>query len=100
MSELLKELAEGIDIPCQLKIPEKPPEWLDKAKFERGREFFIRNPLSVLMSNFRNLVLGLSVVNLCDVLVLTEKSETKKKAFGRYLETGYFMNKWLMKSRP
>ena len=60
----LDELAEGIDIPCKLKVPSNPPIWLDKEKFKRGREFFEKNPLSVLVSNYRNLVLGLSISNL------------------------------------
>ena len=60
----LDELAEGIDIPCELKVPNDPPKWLDKEKFKRGREFFEKNQLSVFVSNYRNLVLGLSISNL------------------------------------
>ena len=60
----LEELAEGMDIPCQLKVPSQPPEWLDKDKYYRGRIFFNDNTLSVMVSNFRNLVMGLSISNL------------------------------------
>ena len=35
-----------------------------KARFYRGQEFFRLNPISVLASNYRNLVIGLSVSNL------------------------------------
>ena len=64
MNTYINELAEGIDEPCDLCVPEQPPPWLDKAKFERGRIFFKENTISVLISNFRNLVVGLSVANL------------------------------------
>ena len=64
MTALLNELAKGINVPCDLKVPDNPPEWLDKEKFHRGRKFFRENALSVLMSNFRNLVIGLSIPNL------------------------------------
>ena len=30
------------------------------------------------------------------ILVLTGKSETRKKAFWRYVDTGYYMNRWLL----
>ena len=66
----LDTLAEGIDVPCDLQMPKEPPEWLDKQKFERGRECFKQYPFSVLMSNFRNLVIGLSVPNLWWVIVV------------------------------
>ena len=64
MNAYIKELAEGIDVPCQFEAPRQPPEWLDKDKYEKGKDFFKKNPLSVLLSNFRNLVIGLSVTKL------------------------------------
>ena len=70
MNTYIKELAEGIHVPCEFEIPNEPPEWLDKDKYEKGREFFKQNPLSVLMSNFRNLVIGLSVSKLWYVTIL------------------------------
>ena len=60
----LNRLAEGMDIPCQLKVPTEPPKWLDRDKYMRGRRFFENNTLSVLVSNYRNLVMGLSMSNL------------------------------------
>ena len=33
-------------------------------------------------------------------MVLTQKSETIKKARGRYIDTGYFMTKWLQGPPP
>lgn len=119
MNAHIRELAEGIDVPCQFEAPRQPPEWLDKDKYEKGREFFKKNPLSVMLSNFRNLVIGLSVTKLwfvnytfvkqiefnfsyvfSDILVLTQKTETKKKAFYRYIDTGYFMARWLLGPAP
>ena len=64
MASNLEELACGMHEQCDLKVPSEPPEWLDKDKYLRGRKFFMENALSVFMSNFRNLVIGLSVPNL------------------------------------
>ena len=64
MASNLEELACGMHEQCDLKVPSEPPEWLDKDKYLRGRKFFMENALSVYMSNFRNLVIGLSVPNL------------------------------------
>ncbi len=65
ISEDLRKLTEGVDLPCHFMAPGKSePDWLDKQKFREGQQFFRDNPLSVLMSCFRNLVIGLCVPNL------------------------------------
>jgi hypothetical protein len=40
------------------------------------------------------------VVIFSDALVLTKKSETRKKAFWRYLDTGYYMSQWMTGPPP
>lgn len=96
----LLEFSEGIDVPCTLKMPNEPPEWLDKQMYDEGRKFFLANSVSVLVCNFRNLVIGLCVPNLCDALVLTERSETVKKARWRYIDTSYYMTQWYRGPAP
>ena len=60
----LSELAKGMEVPCKLKVPSQPPKWLDKDKYNRGRAFFEKNTLSVHVSCYSNLVMGLSISNL------------------------------------
>ena len=64
MNTYIKEFVKGIDVPCHFEVPSEPPEWLDKDKYEKGKEFFKKNPLSVFLSIIRNLVVGLSVQKL------------------------------------
>ena len=59
-----QRLLRGIHVDCDLRCPEEPPEWLDKELFKRGQKFFFDNMFGVLISNYRNLVLGLCIPNL------------------------------------
>ena len=64
-SKRLQELMEGIDVDCDLgSTPKSKPPWLDEALFERGQAFYKANAVGILASNFRNLVIGLSIPNL------------------------------------
>ena len=81
-SDLL-EMADGIDIPCDLQVPLSPPPWLDKDLFGLGQKFFWNNPYTVLICSMRSLLIGMSLPNLCIPLVLTRRSETKEKARSR-----------------
>ena len=56
---------DGIEVDCDLgSTPKTRPAWLDEAKFERGQRFYRDNAIGILASNFRNLVIGLSIPNL------------------------------------
>ena len=81
-SDLL-QMADGIDIPCDLEVPKNPPPWLDKELFNLGQRFFWNNPYPVLVCSMRSLLIGMSLPNLCIPLVLTKRSETKEKARSR-----------------
>ncbi|KAL3842533.1 hypothetical protein ACJMK2_020534 [Sinanodonta woodiana] len=72
----------------------EPPDDFDKNKFDRGREFFINNIWSCTLAMQFSLVLGLSVINLLDVLVFTQESDTPKKAFARYVQTYVHILRW------
>jgi len=87
MSVALQEIADGMDEECELRVPAEPPPWLDVELFHTGRQFAINNLISILMSNFRSLMVGMNIPNLWEVLVLTGQSETRKKAFPRYVST-------------
>ena len=77
-SDLL-EMADGIDIPCDLQVPLSPPPWLDRDLFCLGQKFFWNNPYTVLICSMRSLLIGMSLPNLCIPLVLTRRSETKNR---------------------
>lgn len=57
------ELLEGSEVECNAGAADRP-EFLDEAKFEAGIAFFFQNMFGILISNFRNLVVGLCVPNL------------------------------------
>ena len=46
----LIQMADGIDIPCDLEVPKDPPPWLNKDLFHLGQNFFWNNPYPVLVS--------------------------------------------------
>ena len=79
----LLEMADGIDIQCDLKAPLTPPPWLDKKMFYLGQKFFWNNCYTVLICSMRSLLIGMSLPNVCIPLVLTKRSETKEKARSR-----------------
>lgn len=64
VSDQFQEIVEGIDIPCNLQVPEQPPDWLDKEAFCRGQQYFRENRVSVILGCLRNLVAGLLIQNL------------------------------------
>ena len=94
LSEEFQKIVDGMNEPCDLLVPGEPPEWLDRELFEIGRRFYYDNCLGVLFGNFRCLIVGMAVKNLCEVLVLTRRSETPQKAQHRYRATGSFISKW------
>ena len=105
------EILKTVNEPCELKSPKDPPEWLDKDLFKKGLSFLWNYYFVIAFSSFQNLVIGISIPSLwlhkrkmnpvfwqsffcfSYPLVLTKKSETKKKAFVRYTMTGYYMER-------
>ena len=63
-SSELVDFMEGMHIPCDLQVPEKPPDWLDKEKYMLGRKVYFDYRMGVMISNYRNLIIGLSMPNL------------------------------------
>lgn len=67
---------------------------VDLVRFNRGREFFKKNIVQCVLAMLFSLVIGLSIKELLDVLVTTEKSSTPKTALKRYLRTLSHVLKW------
>lgn len=63
-SEDFQRLLTGIEVECDLQVPDKEPEWLDKELFYKGRDHYLQNMGGVYASNFRNLVVGMAIPNL------------------------------------
>ena len=76
----LMQMADGMDIECDLEVPKDPPPWLNKELYHQGQKFFWNNPYPVLVCSMRSLLIGMSIPNLCIPLVITKRSETKEKA--------------------
>ena len=60
----LEDLMAGMDIDCDLQVPEELPPWLDKEKYLRGRNVFESYRLGIVLSNYGSLIIGLCIPNL------------------------------------
>ena len=56
--------------------------------------------ISYSSKGFRVILSFLWIWFFSDILVLTQRSETRKKAYWRYIETGFYMAKWLLGPPP
>ena len=70
------------------------PKELDMAKFERGKQFFIRNVCGCIKGMFLSLIVGLSLDRFLNDLVKTGETSDPVKSFRRYLRTTVHVLKW------
>ncbi|XP_052769404.1 uncharacterized protein LOC128209419 [Mya arenaria] len=98
MGRWLQLLETGTNEPAsdenQYFVPTEVLQHIDMGKFRRGQMFFQRNLFQCIIAMLTSLVAGLSVKNLLDVLVATEKSSTARTSFFRYLHTFHHLLKW------
>ena len=59
-----QQLMKGMDVETDFTSEKSEPKWLDEEKYRAGRNMFMSFPMGILTSNFRSLVLGLSVPSL------------------------------------
>lgn len=71
-----------------------PPADFDMAKFDRGRHFFRNNLFSCCIGMFYALIIGLCFPDFLKILVLTNNSETPRKAHQRYVSTFKHIASW------
>ena len=67
---------------------------IDIKRFNNGRRYFQDNIAMCVLAMLGSLVAGLSVINLLDPLVFTNKSNTSKKSLKRYLDTVRHVTLW------
>jgi len=97
MGPWLVRLSEGSDQPA---CDSKDSEWstddldVDTEKFKRGQNFFKNNLMQCVLAMLTSLVAGLSVNNLLEVLIATQKSSTAKASLYRYLDTFRHIMRW------
>jgi hypothetical protein len=72
-SPAFEKLVQKIEDPCDLKVPLKPPSWLDKNLFYTGQEFFRGYYFSLFFSSIQNLLVGISIPNLWYVCIYFHK---------------------------
>ena len=63
-SEDFQRLLTGIDVECDLQVPEEEPAWLDEELYQKGQEHYYNNLGGIYASNYRNLVVGMCIPNL------------------------------------
>ncbi|XP_050531507.1 uncharacterized protein LOC126900093 [Daktulosphaira vitifoliae] len=80
-------LEDGRDILVDRSRVKDFPEWFDEELFKRGQKWYIDNLYTVFITNLIGLLLVLSIPTVCDVVVLTNKSNTPCKAYKRYFDT-------------
>jgi hypothetical protein len=78
--------------------PTVKPKWLNKDVYEPAqiKSFFEKNIFSIVLAWHCSLTIGFSLPTLLSALVYTERSNTKKKALKRYLNTGSHLSSWHM----
>ncbi|XP_066272153.1 uncharacterized protein [Branchiostoma lanceolatum] len=91
----LGDLQKGATAPGDCGAPhDVMPPWMDRERFDRGREFIQRHLPGVFLSQYMALLIGFSVAPLLDVLLFTGKSSTVEQAMRRYVSTGRRLLLW------
>ncbi|CAH1252895.1 Hypp1032 [Branchiostoma lanceolatum] len=91
----LGDLQKGATAPGDCGAPhDVMPPWMDRERFDRGREFIQRHLPGVFLSQYMALLIGFSVAPLLDVLLFTGKSSTVEQAMRRYISTGRRLMLW------
>ncbi|XP_078669310.1 uncharacterized protein LOC144910283 [Branchiostoma floridae x Branchiostoma belcheri] len=91
----LADLQKGATSPGDCGAPhDVVPPWMDRQRFDRGREFIQRHLMGVFLSQFMALLIGFSVTPLLDVLMYTGKSSTTEASMRRYISTGRRLLLW------
>ncbi|XP_078586919.1 uncharacterized protein LOC144868521 [Branchiostoma floridae x Branchiostoma japonicum] len=91
----LRDLQRGATVPGDSGAPhDVMPPWMDRDRFDRGREFIQRHLPGVFLSQYMALLVGFSVAPLLDVLLFTGKSSTVEQSMRRYVSTGRRLLLW------
>lgn len=59
-----EKLMTKVNVPCDLRSPNEPPEWLDKKLFDAGTQFFRDYSFVTVLSSIFNFLVGISIPNL------------------------------------
>ncbi|XP_063853304.1 uncharacterized protein LOC135096037 [Scylla paramamosain] len=81
------EMLEGLNVPGDSGNPPVAPPWLDKALFNKGRQFYQRYFFCVFMSDLVALLMLFTVNRILRPLIYTGRSDTALKALRRYVST-------------
>lgn len=76
--------------------PEVLPEWMDKERFRRGQQVFMRHISSITFALHCSLTVGFGVRNLIEPLSFTRKSNTARTSLLRYVKTFVHLALWQM----
>ncbi|XP_078606284.1 uncharacterized protein LOC144878983 [Branchiostoma floridae x Branchiostoma japonicum] len=91
----LGDLQRGATVPGDSGAPhDVMPPWMDRDRFDRGREFIQRHLPGVFLAQYMALLVGFSVTSLLDVLLFTGKSSTVEQSMRRYISTARRLLLW------
>jgi hypothetical protein len=84
----LKILREGKNVDGDSGNPmDILPDWMDRDRFRRGQQFFVRHLAGTVLALLCSLTLGFSITGLLNALVFTGRSDQPATALRRYVET-------------
>jgi hypothetical protein len=94
--EVLKKMIEGQHKLVNFdEIPNgKKPVWFNQEKFNAGRQFVQSYYGGVIFSHFVSLIMMLFSPQGLKQLIFTERSQTPKKAYRRYISTTVHVSSW------
>lgn len=74
--------------------PVVEPEWLDRSKLDRARQFFKRNLFGIFFNHLCGLVLLVYIDTILKPLLYTRNSRNVPQLFRRYLSTLRHVKLW------
>lgn len=98
MEKIMKQLIEGQHFLVNLgeDIPAGTPPWFDEKKFEAGKQFVKKYYGGIFFCHLVSLIMMLYSPQVLKPLIFTEKSETPKKSYRRYISTSIHVMSWYM----
>ncbi|XP_071452843.1 uncharacterized protein [Hetaerina americana] len=95
LPEWLQILLEGAEVPLDTNVPiDSVPEWLDKEKIRRGRQFAVENVFGLVYAEMLSLAILFSLRGSLEPLIYTRKSSTPFTSYQRYLRTVLRVCSW------
>lgn len=91
----LEQFKKGINLSGDCgSDPTVVPEWMDREKFKRGQQFFVRHMSSATFALHCAVTSGFGMTRIIEPLAFTKRSDTPPKALLRYMKTFVHASLW------